>query len=74
MYQAAALMASQSRSVPALAAGLMTQAKARSVGSGNGVPNHEFENVALDYCRARAWQFCMLLVDPTLPEVQPRWT
>lgn len=33
-----------------------------------------FDDAALRYTMARAWQRCALMVDPSLGEVQPLWT
>ena len=33
-----------------------------------------FDRAALRYTVARTWQRCALMLDPSLAEVQPRWT
>lgn len=33
-----------------------------------------FDDAALRYTMARAWQRCALMLDPSLDEVQPLWT
>lgn len=32
-----------------------------------------YDQAAVEYTRARSWQFCAREIDPSLPEVQPRW-
>lgn len=32
-----------------------------------------YDRAACEYTRARSWQFCAWMIDPDLPEVQPRW-
>ena len=33
----------------------------------------DFEPAGIRYMTARAWQFCAWQIDPSLPEVAPRW-
>ena len=36
-------------------------------------PLIDFDRAGMQYSQARAWQFCARLLDPTLPEVAPKW-
>lgn len=33
-----------------------------------------YDQAARQYTLARSWQWCAQQIDPTLPEIQPRWT
>ncbi len=36
-------------------------------------PLIDFDRAGVQYSQARAWQFCAQLIDPSLPEVAPKW-
>jgi hypothetical protein len=36
-------------------------------------PLIDFDSAGMQYNTARAWQFCAWKIDPTLPEVAPKW-
>jgi hypothetical protein len=36
-------------------------------------PLMNFDSAGVQYTTARAWQFCAWKIDPSLPEVAPRW-
>ncbi|HEY4454727.1 MAG TPA: hypothetical protein VGN81_10495 [Pseudonocardiaceae bacterium] len=36
-------------------------------------PLIDFDRAGVQYSQARAWQFCARLLDPSLPEVAPKW-
>lgn len=36
-------------------------------------PLIDFDSAGVQYAIARAWQFCAWKIDPTLPEVAPKW-
>lgn len=36
-------------------------------------PLIDFDRAGVQYSQARAWQFCARLIDPSLPEVAPKW-
>lgn len=36
-------------------------------------PLMNFDSAGVQYTTARAWQFCAWKIDPTLPEVAPKW-
>ena len=40
----------------------------------HGLPLIGFDEAAVDYIRARAWQDCARAIDPSLPVVQPKIT
>ena len=40
----------------------------------HGLPLVGFDEAAMDYTRARAWQDCARAIDPSLPVVQPKFT
>jgi hypothetical protein len=52
------------------AAEMMSQALAAQVRTPRWV---NYDRDAISYITARAWQFCAWKIDPSLPEVQPRW-
>lgn len=56
---------------PAAAARLMMRNAAAHVT--RHPPLIDYDQAAMEYTRARSWQFCALAIDPSLPEVQPRW-
>ena len=36
-------------------------------------PLIDFDRAGVQYSQARAWQFCAKLIDPSLPDVAPKW-
>jgi hypothetical protein len=36
-------------------------------------PLMDFDNAGLQYISSRAWQFCALQIDPSMPEVAAKW-
>jgi hypothetical protein len=36
-------------------------------------PLIDFDSAGVQYATARAWQFCAWKIDPSLPEVAPKW-
>lgn len=36
-------------------------------------PLIDFDRAGVQYSQARAWQFCARMIDPSLPEVAPKW-
>jgi len=52
------------------AAEMMTRARATHVRT---PPLIDFDSAGVQYNAARAWQFCAWKIDPTLPEVAPKW-
>lgn len=36
-------------------------------------PLIDFDRAGVQYSQARAWQFCAQRIDPSLPEVAPKW-
>jgi hypothetical protein len=36
-------------------------------------PLIDFDRAGVQYSQARAWQFCAQLIDPSLPDVAPKW-
>ena len=66
--EAAALLLTQD---PAGAAQLMMQRAAAHVV--RNPPLIDYDVAAIHYTEARSWQFCARQIDPSLPEVQPRW-
>lgn len=36
-------------------------------------PLIDFDRAGVQYSQARAWQFCARQIDPSLPEVAPKW-
>lgn len=70
VYERAAELAR--RLPPAEAANqMMDQAKATHVRT---PPLIGFDQAGKQYTTARAWQFCAWQIDPTLPEVAPKWS
>jgi hypothetical protein len=52
------------------AAEMMARARAAHVRT---PPLIDFDSAGVQYNSARAWQFCAWKIDPTLPEVAPKW-
>jgi hypothetical protein len=55
---------------PDAAAEMMNRAKAAHIRT---PPLMNFDSAGVQYTTARAWQFCAWKIDPSLPEVAPRW-
>jgi hypothetical protein len=36
-------------------------------------PLIDFDRAGVQYSQSRAWQFCAQLIDPSLPDVAPKW-
>jgi hypothetical protein len=49
---------------------MMNRAKAAHIRT---PPLINFDNAGMQYATARAWQFCAWKIDPSLPEVAPKW-
>lgn len=49
---------------------MMDRAKAAHIRT---PPLIDFDTAGVQYATARAWQFCAWQIDPTLPEVAPKW-
>ena len=56
--------------VPDAAYEMMERAKAAHIRT---PPLINFDQAGVQYATARAWQFCAWQIDPSLPEVAPRW-
>jgi hypothetical protein len=56
--------------VPDAANEMMGRAKAAHIRT---PPLINFDQAGVQYATARAWQFCAWQIDPSLPEVAPRW-
>ena len=69
VYEKAAELVRQ-MSLPDAAAEMMTRARAAHVRT---PPLIDFDSAGVQYNMARAWQFCAWKIDPTIPEVAPKW-
>jgi hypothetical protein len=49
---------------------MMNRAKAAHIRT---PPLINFDSAGMQYATARAWQFCAWKIDPSLPEVAPKW-
>lgn len=49
---------------------MMKRAKAAHIRT---PPLIDFDSAGVQYAIARAWQFCAWKIDPSLPEVAPKW-
>lgn len=49
---------------------MMDRAKAAHIRT---PPLINFDSAGVQYATARAWQFCAWQIDPSLPEVAPKW-
>jgi hypothetical protein len=49
---------------------MMNRAKAAHIRT---PPLINFDSAGVQYATARAWQFCAWKIDPSLPEVAPKW-
>lgn len=49
---------------------MMNRAKAAHIRT---PPLIDFDSAGVQYAIARAWQFCAWKIDPSLPEVAPKW-
>jgi hypothetical protein len=49
---------------------MMNRAKAAHIRT---PPLINFDQAGVQYATARAWQFCAWKIDPSLPEVAPKW-
>ena len=49
---------------------MMEQARAAHIRT---PPLIDFDRAGVQYSQARAWQFCARQIDPSLPEVAPKW-
>ena len=49
---------------------MMNRAKAAHIRT---PPLIQFDTAGVQYTTARAWQFCAWKIDPSLPEVAPKW-
>jgi len=60
------------RQLPLTAAAdeMMNRAKANHIRT---PPLINFDSAGVQYASARAWQFCAWKIDPSLPEVAPKW-
>jgi hypothetical protein len=60
------------RQLPVTAAAdeMMNRAKANHIRT---PPLINFDSAGVQYASARAWQFCAWKIDPSLPEVAPKW-
>src|SRR3984893_187008 len=56
--------------LPAAADEMMNRAKAAHIRT---PPLINFDTAGVQYASARAWQFCAWKIDPSLPEVAPKW-
>jgi hypothetical protein len=56
--------------LPDAATEMMNRAKAAHIRT---PPLMNFDSAGVQYTNARAWQFCAWKIDPTLPEVAPKW-
>ncbi|HWC80051.1 MAG TPA: hypothetical protein VG756_08815 [Pseudonocardiaceae bacterium] len=52
------------------AAEMMNRARAAHIRT---PPLMNFDSAGVQYTTARAWQFCAWRIDPSLPEVAPKW-
>lgn len=55
---------------PDAAVEMMNRAKAAHIRT---PPLMNFDSAGVQYTTARAWQFCAWKIDPSLPEVAPKW-
>jgi preprotein translocase subunit SecA len=69
VYEAAAELLRE-KSLAEAAAEMMRRALAAQVRT---APWINYDAAGVSYVTARAWQFCAWKIDPSLPEVQPRW-